>query len=654
MKYFVATSLILICNIFVLSAQHFEWGNIDAADLAMTVYAPDTNAAAVVLLDQGEIRLDFSNRSNRSVLKRLIRIKILDKAGLSEGDISIPHHEEHHYLHDLRLHTVAPDGRRHSVRKDDIFVEEHEEGWRLTKLSAPRLSVGSIIEYQYTLDTKYLSTLPTWYFQKDIPTRRSELEVYLPSWVNYVFLINKPNLLAQNEFEDQFGENISRKTAVRHRRSFAAENLPAIKAESYVANIDDHRLNVQFQLAEYAPPSGGYFKFLEDWERTARDLLEHPNLGRQISHRRYSKKVTAQAEMLTGNVSTELEKVQQIYRFLQQKMKWNGDYRAFTDSNLDHCLTTGTGNSGEINLMALVMLQRAGLDAHPVVVSTRSHGKHILAYPIVSQFNHLLVLVKIDGNDILLDATSSYRPLGFTASEALNKNGFLLKWDDYQWIDISPNKSKDIIAANLELTPDGQVRGEVKTRCMGYSAINERELLADSPAGNFWVDRFNKQFAEVEIGDMQFQHVADLDIPLSNNFKVQIGDAAQVANDFIYLNPTLYSNFLENPFKQEQREYPVEMPYPFQQQTILNIQLPPGYAIADLPAATNRVLPAGGGQFTYSITEKSGSIQVATKIVLNQLIYEPHEYADLKTFFDLIIEKQGEQIVLKKGSVAND
>ena len=60
------------------------------------------------------------------------------------------------------------------------------------------------------------------------------------------------------------------------------------------------------------------------------------------------------------------------------------------------------------------------------------------------------------------------------------------------------------------------------------------------------------------------------------------------------------------------------------------------------------VLPEGGGQFLYNITEKDGSIQVTTRIDVKQLIHEPHEYPALKTFFDLIIEKQGEQIVLKK------
>ena len=47
------------------------------------------------------------------------------------------------------------------------------------------------------------------------------------------------------------------------------------------------------------------------------------------------------------------------------------------------------------------------------------------------------------------------------------------------------------------------------------------------------------------------------------------------------------------------------------------------------------------------VKQSGQKLQVIRKITLNQLQFSPEEYSSIKTFFDLIIEKSQEQIVLK-------
>jgi hypothetical protein len=59
-----------------------------------------------------------------------------------------------------------------------------------------------------------------------------------------------------------------------------------------------------------------------------------------------------------------------------------------------------TGNVAEINLMLTAMLRYAGLNANPVLVSTRSNG--IAMFPNRTAFNYVIAAVENGGNYTLL------------------------------------------------------------------------------------------------------------------------------------------------------------------------------------------------------------------------------------------------------------
>ena len=76
--------------------------------------------------------------------------------------------------------------------------------------------------------------------------------------------------------------------------------------------------------------------------------------------------------------------------------------------------------------------------------------------------------------------------------------------------------------------------------------------------------------------------------------------------------------------------------------------LPEGYAIEEMPENLNLSLPNNGGNFNYSVKKMGNKVQVNSKLKISQLIFDPEEYLAIKGFFDMVIEKQLAQIVLKK------
>ena len=82
-----------------------------------------------------------------------------------------------------------------------------------------------------------------------------------------------------------------------------------------------------------------------------------------------------------------------------------------------------SGSSSEINLLLTLMLKNAGLDANPVIFSTRDNG-WLSAFSLQLQ-NSILFLqeLSIDGKIYLLDATSEFCPFGYLPPNDINGQG---------------------------------------------------------------------------------------------------------------------------------------------------------------------------------------------------------------------------------------
>jgi hypothetical protein len=119
--------------------------------------------------------------------------------------------------------------------------------------------------------------------------------------------------------------------------------------------------------------------------------------------------------------------------------------------------------------------------------------------------------------------------------------------------------------------------------------------------------------------------------------------------DLLYISPMFEESWKENPFKSAERFYPVEMPYTMDETFILSMVVPAGYVVDELPKSiTVKLNENDDGIFQYSISESGGTISVRSRIQLKRTYYLPDEYEILREFFNLVVKKQNEQIVLKK------
>ena len=333
--------MLLLPALLLAQAKPLKWGDVPAADLAMASFAPDSNAAAVILGDYGEVYFD---EDVNMVFTRHRRIKILSAAGYEWGSHSIDYiaQERHQWVSDIAGQTLklAANGsvRIDKLDKAAIFDEEVSEGARRIRFTLPALAPGAVVEYRYTVHWSqgFSGNLQDWAFQTSEPTRWSEFRAAIPSDLRFIdmrFVIVKENIPAFT-IEETASENstlalnkyyydssyrgghssVKRETVYEQmtikRQRWAMQNVPALRPEPFITTLENYRARLYFQLAEIQFFMGRPLKLAPTWEKVAEDLIDSPSFGKQIERRG---DWCGQAETLIASCSNAEQKIRVIY-----------------------------------------------------------------------------------------------------------------------------------------------------------------------------------------------------------------------------------------------------------------------------------------------------------------------------------------------------
>jgi len=103
----------------------------------------------------------------------------------------------------------------------------------------------------------------------------------------------------------------------------------------------------------------------------------------------------------------QMKTAHNIFDYVKSNVRWDSTYSMYADRNFDAVLKKKSASSGEINLLMIALLKRAGIQVNPVLIRTRNLGRIENIYPEFHQFNHVIAMVEIDGKTIYLDASDN-------------------------------------------------------------------------------------------------------------------------------------------------------------------------------------------------------------------------------------------------------
>ena len=150
------------------------------------------------------------------------------------------------------------------------------------------------------------------------------------------------------------------------------------------------------------------------------------------------------------------------------------------------------------------------------------------------------------------------------------------------------------------------------------------------------------------VSELELKNLKDSSKPVSMSYDFEKEGAVEIIDGDIYLNPMFFLGMYENPFKLDERNYPINFVHPYLHRKIININLPEGYTVTSVPEALNISLPDGLGAYTFNIAKADGKLNLVCSMTMKQAVVPALYYETLKEFYSQRVAKESEKVVISK------
>jgi len=611
------TSLLLILLICAftnsLQAQIVEFGKINPSELEATKDLKFPDAPAVVLY-----------RSVESYLGNYVevheRIKIYNEEGYEYATVFIPY-PKIRKVKGATYNLVNGAVVKTELDKDLIFDDEVIKDVEFKKFTFPNVSPGSVLEYTYITSEWSAENIV---LQMDIPIRKERVEFTNRLDLGVEILQNPRAFLDVNRIEESKGTK------------FLLTDVPALEPENFVYDMDLYRSFLRTNLTAV-----GYKYKFNNFESLGGHFLADDDFRGGLKPKGFFEDdLTAVVQGETDN----LKIAEKVYDFVKKKVKWNKKYGVVPNKSTRDIYKEGEGNSAGINVLFISMLRSLGINANPVMVSTRQNGIPLSAS--TSAFNSCIADVQIGQKNYLIDVASKNSTFHFMDIRYMNYQGFRIHADDtYKWVDLERfNNSTWNIIANAKITDDKTFEGTVKERHSGYFGIGLLNELEDIGSDNT-KDVITYKSEGLEIFDEETNNEKGETVDL--NFAFEMESGIDEIDGKLLFSPLMFFALNESPFKKENRKYAIDFNYPFKKQVMISIDIPEGYAVESLPEPT-KISVEGMGSYIIRVNSAGNKIQVMASFQIDTHILPFDKYDEVRGFYRARMEKEAEKVVLQK------
>ncbi|MFB9077549.1 DUF3857 domain-containing protein [Flavobacterium procerum] len=660
--------IVLVLIISKVNAQEFKLGKVSIAELEQKSHPKDSSAVAAILYKRGYSKIEYNELEGFVINTEVeTRIKIYKNDGYEYANQTVPYYLDGNVRENVSFsdaytyNIVGGKVEKIKVKSDGVFDEVINKYRGRKKLAFSNVKEGSILEYKYSVRTKNIGWMPDWEFQEEIPVNYSQFATYVPEYYvfnirqkGYIFpktMVEKNNKsLSFTEKERSEGRiiqtsyNTSKVDYVETKTTYLLENIPALKSEDFVNNINNYRSSLEQELSVIKYPNAPVKVLSHDWESVAKTIYDYDSFGAELNKSGYFED---ELKPLLANAKSDDEKILVVLSFVKSKVKWN-DFMGFgCEKGVKKAYKEKSGNIGDINLMLTAMLRHAGLNANPVLVSTRSNG--ISIFPNRTAFNYVIAAADTPNGRILLDASDKFSAPNILPFRTLNWHGRLIRKDGTsEDIDLIPKKnSNEIVFMSYDIAPEGKVTGKIRKQCTDYRAFSSRAGL-DGVKEEDYLEKLENKNRKIEISEYKLTNEKDVLLPTVESYSFIGNDLCDVIGGKIYINPMLFFANEKNPFKQDVREYPVDFGFPFMDKFNITIKIPDGYAIESLPASSAMNMENNVGSFKFHLGATENVLQLNVVNQINEAIITTEQYEMLKDYYKGIVDKETEKIVLKK------
>ena len=656
--------LILTCIVLPIFGQYkfLELPKLDVEDLKLTSYSKNPSEPAEVLyktfhyyITDGELHLDVISRVKiykKDDAKKFLEEEIYTYQSKNRNEEKITSLKVNTYnLENGKLAAT-------SVDKNSKYKSKENNNYSVTKFAFENVKDGSIVEYKYSVLSPFLYVIPKVMIEDEVPIRHFEYVFDAPKYFGYN--VNYKGEL--KPFKQEVAEKMLYGADYKTYR-FAYKDIAAYKDEKYVNNIDNYRTSLRFELNSTNFPitgggqaydsrtgaindtrmQGGFKSYGVTWQDIRKQIYEDENFGDELKRSSLVKDILPEE---VKSIKNDEQRAAAVLKFAQSKYSWNGEYAAFTDKGLRNLISTRSGNSAEINLLLILLMRSADLNAEPVLLSTVGRGILTGYSPSLGMLNYVLASIDFNGKFTLYDATSKMTSPNIIRPAALNYYGFVMTKTEAKQINVlCPEKSVTYLTVDAKLNPDGTFAGNFSDRdTMLYAMMNNESYDKDKTEyqKENYKERYKFPYSNMKSGVTEkgdFETSFDFD---SDTFADGIGGK-------LAFNPLLFLYNKSHEFDQtDERRSPIELYTGYDKIKKVTITLPDGYTFENVPKSKKFRTEDNAIQYVYKVTQEGNKLTVETTTTVEDPVYPKEYYPAFKQIFDNITKMEGQVVTAVK------
>lgn len=617
--------------------------------------AHDEKTDAVLLYSERTVAVQSADKIRTTVREAY---KILRPSGRDYGVVAASFNSRSK-ITGMRGWCIPAQGKDYEVKdKEAIEISLPKiEGSELVSdvrdklLRIPAADPGNIVGYEYEQESQPFVLQDVWYFQETSPVRESHYTLQLPAgWEYKATWINYPE---------------AKPTQSGNQVQWAVTDVKGIRHED---DMPPWRGIAGLLVVSFLPPGGGATRGFQNWRE-----MGSWEAGLEQGRRDASPEIKQKVAALTTSAGTPLAKMQALARFVQGDIRYVAielGIGGWQPHPAPEIFTHRYGDCKDKATLMSSMLHEIGIESFYISINTVRGGAAPDRPPMVGWFNHEILAVRLPedvkdkslvatvedpklGRLLIFDPTDEYTPFGQLRGELQANHGLLVTPEGGELIKLPqlPAAMNGVVrTAKLTLSPNGTLSGDFVEQRDGDYGSQQRGFLKsvsrDADRVKFLESLISHSLSTFQITKASIQNLEHTDQPFGYNYSLVAPNYAKTAGNLLLVRPRVVgSNSSDLLEKKEPRMYPVEFDGPAKNMDIIEITLPAGYEVDDLP-------PPVSADYSFasyhSKTEVNGNtLKYSRTFEIKELSVPVSKVEDLKKLYRIITSDERNTAVLK-------
>ncbi|MFN8355856.1 MAG: DUF3857 domain-containing protein [Spirosomataceae bacterium] len=555
-------------------------------------------------------------------------VKILTQAGIETWkEYTIPFNSNTQRLIIDKTETLKADGNKVPAETQDNY------------LVFTNLQAGDAIHISYRLENLANGKLLGYFADEflmnyGLPSTLSRYSLLMPSAAPIKYEVKNATITPQISTVDDYKKYV-----------WELRDNPGITGENFMPVMSDAGINLKISNM----PD---WNFIGKW---------YADLATTKARSDFEVKETVASLFKNAPKLTDLQKAKRIYDYILNTINYSSV--AFRQSGLvpqraSRTLSTKLGDCKDLSTLFVAMCKEVGLKANLVLIDTRDNGDHHLSLPSID-FNHCIARFQTEGKTYFVELTNPYLSFGTLGTSLLHTNALLIPAEgESQPTSLmqlnTPDRPANTIVRSSVIKVDGKdlVITTKNTRTGDWAAdlrANNASKGRESQEKTLQQSIASDYSNQVKLLDFGYDNLETRTDTARSWYSYRVSkEIGEVAGISIMKLPWQEGLKSLDFVSEEKRLYPFlmwsAMPAELFKETI-SIELPTGKKLIEVPASVKASCPAAEYSLTFKV--ENGKLIAVREFRQKQDLVAPADYAQLKDFFNKVVEADTKQIAFK-------